>query len=87
MHTAYLAHHNTTTAVIQKHDDWVSSVDAGRLIVTGVCMLDLRAAFNMADHGILQKNLSLCGFDNTSLDWSSSYLGNMYQCLVIEGSQ
>jgi hypothetical protein len=61
----FRAHHSTTTAMIQMYDSWVQAVDKGQL--TGVCMLDMSAAFDVVDHGILLDKLKLYGFDTKAL--------------------
>ena len=53
--------------------------------MAGVCMLDMSAAFDVVDHDLLNRKLSLYGFDEASLEWVSSYLGGRSQCVMIEG--
>jgi hypothetical protein len=56
-HHGFRALHSTTTAMIQMYDFWVQAVDKGEF--TGVCMLDMFAAFNVVDHDILLSKLKL----------------------------
>ena len=49
------------------YDGWVSAYDNGE--VTGVCLLDMSAAFDIVDHTILLRKLELYGFQKSSLDW------------------
>ena len=83
-HHAYRANHNTTTALIQMYDEWVTAYDDGEL--SGVCLLDMSAAFDIVDHSILLKKLELYGFEKNSLDWIQSYLTGRSQCVSINGS-
>ena len=82
-HHAYRAQHNTTTALIQMYDGWLQAVEDGKM--AGVCLLDMSAAFDVVDHGLLLKKLELYGYDEDSLGWVSSYLNGRSQCVMIEG--
>ena len=83
-HHAYRANHNTTTALIQMYDTWVNAYDDGEL--SGVCLLDMSAAFDIVDHSLLLKKMELYGFDEESLNWVQSYLSGRSQCVCINGS-
>ena len=83
-HHAYRAQHNTTTALVQMYDGWLQAVEAGQM--AGVCLLDMSAAFDVVDHGLLTDKLSLYGFDQNALEWVTSYLSGRTQCVLIEGS-
>ena len=83
-HHAYRAHHNTTTALIQMYDNWLEAAEAGTM--AGVCLLDMSAAFDVVDHGLLLNKLELYGFNDDFLTWTRSYLSNRLQCVSIEGS-
>ena len=61
--------HSTATALIQMYDTWVKAVDDGDL--AGVIMVDLSAAFDMVDHGILLHKLKLIGLDSQAVEWIS----------------
>ena len=74
----------STTALIQMYDEWVTAYDDGEL--SGVCLLDMSAAFDIVDHSILLKKLELYGFEKNSLDWIQSYLRGRSQCVSINGS-
>ena len=65
------------------YDGWLESVDAGQMV--GVSLLDMSAAFDVVDHQLLVDQLSLYGFDQDSLGWTSSYLSGRSQCVLIEG--
>ena len=83
-HHGFRAGHSTSTAMIQMYDSWVQAVDKGEL--AGVCMLDMSAAFDVVDHGILLKKLKLYGFDDKALKWMENYLSGRSQAVYIDGS-
>ena len=56
-HHGFRQHHNTCTALVQMYDGWVEAAERGEL--TGVCMLDMSAAFDVVNHQLLLKKLRL----------------------------
>ena len=82
-HHAYRAHHNTTTALIEMYDGWVNSMESGKQ--TGICFLDLSAAFDVVNHSLLLEKLALYGFDYGMINWLHSYLSSRSQCVLING--
>ena len=82
-HHAYRAGQNTTTALLQMYDVWLDSLEKGEM--AGVCFLDMSAAFDIVDHPLLMKKLSLYGFESDMLEWVSSYLSERSQCVSIDG--
>ena len=83
-HHGFRAHHSTSTAMIQMYDSWVQAVDKGQL--AGVCMLDMSAAFDVVDHGILLNKLQLYGFDSEAISWMKDYLHGRSQAVYIDGA-
>ena len=70
--SAYRQHHSTEAAVTIVHNDIVRSTDAG--FVFYLVMLDLSAAFDTVDHGILLEVLTeRFDVENLELDWFRSY--------------
>ena len=65
-HHAYRSGHNTTTALIQMYDTWGNAFEDGEL--SGVCLLDMSAAFDIVDHDLLLKKMKLYGFGLDSLE-------------------
>ena len=83
-HHGFRGFHSTTTAMVQMYDSWVQAVDKGEL--TGVCMLDISAAFDVVDHDILLGKLKLYGFDDNAVKWMKEYLSGRTQAVYIDGS-
>ena len=65
------------------YDSWVQSVEEGEM--AGVMMVDLSAAFDMVDHGILLEKLKLMGLENNAVKWMESYLTGRSQCVCVDG--
>ena len=76
---------NTTTTqetlLLKVQSDILESLDNGCVTV-----LDLSAAFDTLDHGILLDRFeNLFGISGAALGWIASYLHDCYQLLVIDG--
>ena len=56
-HHGFRKSHNTTTAHIQMQDRWLEAFDEGE--ITAVMMLDMSAAFDLVNHELLCKKLSI----------------------------
>ena len=65
------------------YDCWVRAVDGGEM--AGAMMLDLSAAFDMVDHGILLEKLKLLGLESKAVMWMKSYLTGRSQSVCIDG--
>ena len=83
-HHAYRKNHNTTSALVQMYDSWIDNFDRG--VYSGVCFLDMSAAFDIVDHSLLLQKLELYGFDEGSISWLCSYLSDRSQCVSINSS-
>ena len=80
--SAYKEFHSTETALLKVHNDVTLNIDKGK--VTALTLLDLSAAFDTIDHGILIKRLSLWyGISGTALNWFLSYLTGRHQTIKI----
>ena len=66
---------------MQVYDRWVWASNEGKL--SGVVLLDLSAAFDLVDSGLLLQKLKMYGFDSDILVWVKSYLTNRYQAVWI----
>ena len=53
-------------------DKYTKTINEGHMNV--VVLLDLRKAFDLIDHSILQKKLRMYKCSTNSLDWFSSYV-------------
>ena len=83
-HHGFRAAHSTTTGLIQMYDKWVEALEYKKF--TGVCFLDLSAAFDIVDHPLLLEKLKLYGFAENSVNLIDSYLSGRHQTVYIEGT-
>ena len=83
-HHGFRAGHSTCTALLQMYDSWIEALEKDEM--TGVCMLDMSAAFDVVSHRLLVDKLTLYGFDNTARSWMDSYLVGRSQCVYLDGS-
>ena len=80
--SAYRERHSTETALLKVQSNILTALDSGSGAV--LLMLDLSAAFDIIDHGILLSRLnSLYGISGDALDWFKSYLSNRVQRVII----
>ena len=83
--SAYRRSHSTETALLKVTSDALIAADQAKL--TLLDMLDLSAAFNCVDHGILLDRLETSfGFSGVILDWMRSYLVGRRQYVKNNGS-
>ena len=80
-HHGFQPHHNTTTALIQLYDLWLHSAENKEL--TEALFLDLSAAFDIVDHGILVKKLRAYKFTENTINFFESYLGDREQIVQV----
>ena len=72
-HSAYAKFNSIETTLLLLHDHIIRAISQQQ--VTGLCLLDLSAAFDTIDHSILLQRLkSWFGINNTVLFWIQSYL-------------
>ena len=76
--------HSTVTALLEATDSWAFDTDRGN--VNAVVFLDLKKAFDTVDHDVLLANLSLHGIQESANKWFKSYLSNLTQKCVVNGS-
>ena len=78
----YRKNRSTQTALLQMYDRWVRAAAEGQ--VSGVILIDLSAAFDLVDSGILLKKLAIYGLDKNFLSWIQSYLSDRHQAVWID---
>ena len=73
---------NTETAVLKMVSDALSAAERGEVTLLG--MLDMSAAFDTVDHGILLKRLHMSfGICEVALSWISSFVRQRTQAVVV----
>ena len=72
---------STEIALVNFTDSILANMDRG--FITGAVSIDLTKAFDTVDHGILYDKLKIAGFDDTSVNWLTSYLTNRTQVTAI----
>ena len=82
-HHGGCAWHSTTTALIELYDQWLEAVDNDNIV--GCMMLDLSAAYDLANHDLILRKLELYGFEPSTIRWMKSYLEGRSQCVYIDG--
>ena len=82
--STYRRYHSTETALVKVANDILLNMNTQR--VTLLVLLDLSAAFDTVDHGILLKRLNTTfGIRGKVLEWFSSYLLGRSQRILFDG--
>ena len=76
---------STVSAVVHLTDTIRKNMDMGQL--TGALFIDLRKAFDTADHQSLTSKLLCYGVENTELKWIEDYFSNRSQIVSFEGEK
>ena len=71
--------HSCQTALIKLIDSWMECIDSGDMV--GALFIDFRKAFDLVDHTLLMKKLSIYKFSPSTLQWFNSYLSNRQQII------
>ena len=83
LQSAYKAGHSTETALVKIKSDIDGALDRGQGVI--LVLLDMSAAFDTIDHGILLSRLeSRLGISGAALGWFRSYLSQRTQFVQID---
>jgi exonuclease III len=83
--SAYKKFHSTETLLMKIHNDIMSSLGKNEVVL--LILLDLSAAFDTIDHGILLERLEKRhGIKGTALKWLRSYLSERTQSVVVNNT-
>lgn len=74
--------HSCQTALVKLINDWMECIDKGDMV--GALFIDFRKAFDLVDHAILVKKLSLYKFNYSAIKWFESYLSSRKQAIESE---
>ena len=66
-HHKSLANHSTAPALIQITNMWIEASERRKL--SGVCMIDQSAAYDLLSHNHFTEKLKLYNFDEASVNW------------------
>ena len=83
LQSGFRSSHSCQSAVTTMLDSWLSAINQGEL--TGAVFLDLRKAFDMVNHTILLKKLSIYNLSINSIKLFQSYLSNRKQKVYLNG--
>ena len=82
--SSYKEFHSTETALLRVNNDILRALDKGQCVL--LILLDLSAAFDTIDHGILLERLvRYVGVTGSALQWFKDYLTDRKQNVLING--
>ena len=81
LQSTFRSGHSTETALIRLTDQILKNMDNDE--VTGLVFIDLRKAFDVIDHELLLKKLSIYGATPSSVAWFKSYLSGRKQLITL----
>ena len=75
--TGFRQRHSCQTALVKLIDEWIKCTDKGEMI--GAIFINFRKAFDLVDHNILLRKISLYHFNYSAVRWFKSYLSYRQQ--------
>ena len=86
LQSAYKQYHSTETALLKVQSDILETIDKGK--ISCLVLLDLSAAFDTIDQGVLLSRLKYTySIKDSALQWYKSYLTGRKQIAVVEGEK
>ena len=83
--SAYRKFHSTETALLRLYNDLLVAGDQGQ--ASGLCVLDVTAAFDTVDHELLLQRLdNTFGVRSQAKEWFKSYLTGRSYCVIHGGT-
>ena len=82
--SGFRRHHSCQTALTRLCDTWLSAINQGK--ITGAVFLDFKKAFDLVNHHILLKKLTLYLQNPTMVKFFKSYLQNRTQRVYLNGT-
>jgi hypothetical protein len=83
-HHGFRGARSTTPALLQLYNSWLKDVDNQQLV--GACLIDLAAAFDVANVDLLVTKLGLYGWSRHAQQLAWSYMTSRSQRIYLEGS-
>jgi hypothetical protein len=83
--SGFRLHHSCHTALTRMCDTWLSAINRPKPEITGAVFLDMKKAFDLVNHNILLKKLSLYFQNSKTLMLLESYLANRTQYVFLNG--
>ena len=84
--SGFRKHHSCHTALTRMCDSWLSAINRNQPEITGCVFLDLKKAFDLVDHDILLKKLSIYFQNSNTLALIKSYITNRSQQVFLNGT-
>ena len=83
LQSGFRPHHSCQSALTHLCDTWLTAINQHKL--TGAVFLDLKKAFDLVNHKILSKKLSVYLRNSATLSFFESYLENRSQYILTNG--
>ena len=83
LRSAFRPNHSMETALMKLTDELLFNMDNN--MITGLAFVDFKKAFDVINHELLPKKLSIYGANDLSLNWFGSYLTERKQYVRING--